>query len=144
MSVVPLSSPLSSSGKTDVDVKYANDCSSVSSLVFDYTLLNSIIESNQFEQTLELYSLMLNNSFNNETKISLNICINQFLEEYSQICLNEIKELIEIFQTKTFRSLISSYDLIISQFHLLNNKNLSEKTNVNFPNDFSFIIFIFF
>jgi hypothetical protein len=114
MSVVPLSSPLSLSGN-NVDVNYEKDSSSVSSLLLDYTLLNSIIESNQFEKTLELYSLMLNGSLNNATKISFESLVNQFIEENSQISLNEITELIEIFQNSHFRSLISSYDLIIKQ-----------------------------
>ncbi len=69
MSVVPMSSRLSLSVK-NVDVKYENAYSSVSPLLVDYTLLNSIVDSNQFEKSLEIYSLMLNNSLNNEDKIS--------------------------------------------------------------------------
>lgn len=125
MSVVPLSSPLSLSGK-NVDVNYEKDSSSVSPLLLDYTLLNSIIDSNQFEKTLEIYSLMLKNSFNNQDKISLEILFKQFIDEYSQISLNDIQELFEILQNLHFRSFISSYDLILQQ----NNDKIS--SNIKF------------
>ncbi len=137
MSVVPLSSPLSLSGN-NVDVNYEKDSSSVSPLLVDYTLLNSIVDSNQFEKSLELYSLMLNSSLNNEQKISLEILLKQFIEEYSQISLNEYKELIEIFQNFHIHSFISSYDLIIEQhnkkssnvkFHLSDDDENSLKKN---------------
>ncbi len=122
MSVVPLSSPLSLSGN-NVDLNYEKDSSSVSPLLLDYTLLNSIVESNQFEKSLELYSLMLNNSIDNQDKISLEIYLQQFIEEYSQISLNDLKELFQIFENLHFHSLISSYDSILEQhfkvqFHL--------------------------
>jgi hypothetical protein len=133
MSVVPLSSPLSLSGN-NVDVKYENDFSSVSPLLLDYKLLNSIIDSNQFEKSLELYSLMLNSSLNNEQKISFEIFINQFVEEYSsKIFLNEFKELIEIFKNFNIHSLISSYDLILQQYNQTSSNdvkfNLSDDEN---------------
>ncbi|CAF3791507.1 unnamed protein product [Rotaria sp. Silwood1] len=138
MSVVPLSSPLSSLGN-NVNVKNEKDSSSVSSLLFDYTLLNSIIESNQFEKSLELYSLMLNSCLNNEKKISFEILINKFIEEYSNIELNELKELIEIFENKYIHSFINTYDLIIQDhyqdkisssnltFHLSDDENSLKK-----------------
>jgi len=137
MSVVPLSSPLSLSGN-NVDVNYEKDSPSVSPLLVDYKLLNSIVDSNQFEKTLELYSLMLNSSLNTEQKISLEILLNQFIEEYSQISLNEYKELIEIFQNFHIHSFISSYDLIIEQhnkkssnvkFHLSDDENSLKKNH---------------
>ncbi len=135
--VVPLSSPLSLSGN-NVDLNYEKDSSSVSPLLLDYTILNSIVDSNQFEKSLELYSLMLNSSLNNEQKISLEILLKQFIEEYSQISLNEYKELIEIFQNFHIHSFISSYDLIIEQhnkkssnvkFHLSDDDENSLKKN---------------
>jgi len=131
MSVVPLSSPLSLSGN-NVDVNYEKDSSSVSPLLRDYTLLNSIIDSNQFEKTLEIYLLMLNSSFDNEEKISLEILFNQFIEEYSKISLNEFKELSEIFQNFHIRSFISSYDLILEQHNKTSSNvkfNLSDDEN---------------
>jgi len=142
MSVVPLSSPLSLSGN-NVDVKYEKDFSSVSPLLLDYKLLNSIIDSNQFEKSLELYSLMLNSSLNNQEKISFEILVNQFVEEYSsKIFLNEFKELIEIFENLNIHSLISSYDLILQQynqtsssndvkFHLSDDENSLKKDHVS-------------
>ncbi|CAF3396789.1 unnamed protein product [Rotaria socialis] len=130
MSVVPLGSPFLSSSGNNVDINYEKDSSSVSSLIVDYTLLNSIIESNQFEKTLELYSLMLNSCLNNiEEKISFEIFINEFIEEYSQIQSNEFKELIAIFQNKYFCSFISSYDLILQ--HYYQEKKLSSNTKFN-------------
>jgi hypothetical protein len=127
MSVVPLSSPLPLSGN-NVDVNYEKDSSSVSSLLLDYTLLNSIIESNQFEKTLEIYSLMLNSCLNDEKKISFEIFINQFIEEYSQSSSTDIKQLIEIFQNSHFLSLISSYDLILTQ-HKSSSSSSDEKNS---------------
>jgi len=127
MSVVPLSSPLSSSGNT-VDVNNENDSSSVSSLLVDYTLLNSFIESNQFEKSLELYSLMLNRYLSNEKSMSLKILIKEFLEEYSHISLNELKELIE---SKHFYSLICSYDLIIEHYNQQYKSSSSDENSLN-------------
>lgn len=129
MSVVPISSPLSSSGN-NVDITYEKDSSSVSSLILDYTLLNSIIESNQFEKTLELYSLMLNSVLNNEEKISFEIIINQLIDQYSShSSLNEFNELIEIFNNKYIRSLISSYDLILHNYY--QQKKISSNVQFN-------------
>ncbi len=119
MSVVPFSSPLSLSGN-NVDLNYEKDSSSVSPLLFDYTLLNSIVDSNQFEKSLELYSLMLNNSFNEQQqqeKISFEILIKQFFKEYSQISSNDLKELFQIFENLHFHSFISSYDFILKQHY---------------------------
>ncbi|CAF1163859.1 unnamed protein product [Rotaria sordida] len=127
MSVVPLSSPLSSSGK-NVDVNNEKDSSSVSSLIVDYTLLNSIIESNQFEKSLELYSIMLNSYLNKEEYISFEILINKFIEEYSHIELNELKELIEIFQNEYIHSFISSYDRIVKDY----NQDKKSSSNIIF------------
>lgn len=116
MSVVPLSSPLSLSGN-NVDVKYEKDSSSVSPLLLDYTLLNSIVDSNQFEKSLEIYSLMLNSYFNDQEKISLDGSLQEFLKEYSSISSSDFNELIQIFQNSHFRSFVSSYDLILQQHH---------------------------
>ncbi|UJR24112.1 hypothetical protein I4U23_027079 [Adineta vaga] len=116
MSVVPLSSPLSSSGN-NVNITNEKDSSSVSSLLVDYSLLNSIIESHRFEKTLELYSLMLNISLNNEKKVSLEILIKQFLQEYSANLSEDYQQLSEILQKKSFYSLISSYDSILEHYY---------------------------
>ena len=117
MSVVPLSSPLSSSTK-HVEVNNEKDSSSVSTLLSDYTLLNSIVDTNQFEKTLQIYSLMLNSFFNDQqTNYSFQILLNQFIDQSSQIISDDLQELIQIFQNLHFHSLISSYDLILQQHY---------------------------
>jgi hypothetical protein len=61
---------------------------------------------------------MLNNSFNEQQeKISFEILIKNLFEEYSQISLNDLKELFQIFENLHFHSLISSYDFILKQHY---------------------------
>ena len=117
MSVVPLSSPLSPSITDVVDHNNEKDSSSVSELLRDYSLLNSIVDTNQFEKSLEIYSLMLNSYLSNSNQISFENILNQFIEQSSQISSNELQELIQIFQNPNFRSFISSYDSILEQHH---------------------------
>jgi len=84
----------------------------ISSLIIDYSLLNSFIQSKKFEKSLELYSILSNISNNNQQNISLKILIKEILQEYFYVSLNDFKELIKIFEKINIRFLIDSYDLI--------------------------------
>lgn len=87
----------------------------ISSLIIDYNLFNSFIQSNQFEKTLELYSILTDISFNKQDKICLKILIQEIFQESSYFLFNEFKELFQIFQQYHILILIDLYDLINEQ-----------------------------
>lgn len=135
MSVVPSSSSPLYSSSIDVDHDNEGDCSNISELLSDYSLLNSIVDTNQFEKSLEIYSVMLNSSLNNSDRISLQNLLHQFIDQSSS---NELQEFIQIFQNPQIHSLISSYDSILDQHH-------KSSSNVQFhlsDEDVSQLIFI--
>lgn len=96
----------------------------ISSLLTDYYLLKSFIQSKKFEECLELYSIISNNLINNQEKICLEIIFKNFLMDYSYLDLNELKELKQIFEKLNISQLIYSYDLI-------NQKNSTENKRRN-------------
>jgi len=104
----------------------------ISSLIIDYSLLNSFIQSNQFDKSLELYSILSNICFSNKNKISLKILIKEIIKKSNYFLLNQLKELINIFNKLEITLLIDSYDLI-NQFYLskFNLKIITLKKNSN-------------
>jgi len=135
MSVVPLSSPLSFSGNEVDKTKYEKDSSSVSPLLLDYTLLNSIVDSNHFHRTLELYALMFNSYSNNQiNQEHLHNFINEIHLQNSNVQSDDLKQLIEIFHKLEIQSLISSYDSIVEQ-----HRKSTMKEDENEENDESYV-----
>lgn len=88
----------------------------ISSLIHDYSILNKFIQSNRFEKTLELYSILSNISFNkqNYKHISLKILIKDICQQSptSYLLYNDYQELMDIFQNTHFILLIDVYDLV--------------------------------
>jgi hypothetical protein len=106
-----LSSPLSS---LDRNVETTSDCSSVSSLLLDYHSLNSLIDSFAFEQTLELYSLMLANCPGNVCGlVAVESRVRQLLHDYADDTSEPTCNLLSIFKQNEFRSLVGAFDLVV-------------------------------
>ena len=92
---------------------------------------------------------MSNNCLNNQEKISLENFLDELINEYGQIASNELKELFEIFENATIRSLICSYDSILQYYstmkcHLSDDDSSLKIDQVNFMFSRFFFFFLFF